>query len=57
MNQDIRAKALRCPHCGHGVAMRTLRSFRMKLVPGSRHYICESCNRPYVTALGIRFKM
>ena len=46
-----------CPICGNGILERRPRNFWMRLVPGSKHYMCDLCPTHYLTVYGRRMKL
>jgi hypothetical protein len=41
-----------CPICGKGVIERKRRRLWMRVVPGTRHYLCDWCSARYLTVYG-----
>ena len=41
-----------CPLCGKGFIERRRRKFWMRLVPGSKYYLCDWCPARYLTVYG-----
>jgi hypothetical protein len=41
-----------CPSCGNGILERRRRKFWMRLVPGSKCYVCDWCLARYLTVYG-----
>jgi hypothetical protein len=46
-----------CPFCGDGVLQRRRRNFWMRLVPGSKHYVCNMCREHYLLVYGRRMRL
>ena len=46
-----------CPICGEGFLERRRRSFWMRLLPGSKHYLCNCCTARYLTIYGRPLKL
>lgn len=57
MNRPASQSPFPCPHCGSQDLQRSWRSSRMRLLPGSRRYLCNVCNRAFLRFLGMSFKL
>jgi hypothetical protein len=47
----VRGKS--CPQCRNIARHRIRRSFWMRLLPGSRHYLCENCEAKFMSVFKV----
>ena len=52
-----RRPRVECPICGKGFLDRHRRKFWMRLIPGSKHYLCDCCRAHYLNVFGRPIKL
>jgi ssDNA-binding Zn-finger/Zn-ribbon topoisomerase 1 len=52
-----RKHGIECPVCGKGGLKRRRRKFWMRLIPGSKHYLCNWCPARYLVIFDRAIRM